>query len=155
MSKIRCYTFAYATFARCTRVVTHAMAGESVNRGSNDTPRNAPCARVTSSFAITSLNYGRAAAIGPRWDHSVPSKHIKGVNTSCIPDASHSLYGLLSPPRFRPLTPRDTSTRWRWRTRNKARGKKKEEETASEPAPIPRRENYFSQKSRRRVGVRQ
>lgn len=36
----------------------------------------------------------------------------------------------------------------------KREGKKKEE-TASEPAPILRRENYFSQKSRRRVDVRQ
>lgn len=41
-------------------------ARESVNRGSNDT-RNATCVRVTSSFAITSLNYGPAAnwALGP------------------------------------------------------------------------------------------
>lgn len=48
---------------------------------------------------------------GPRRDHSrgLPVGGTRGVNTSRIPDASHSLYGLLSPTRFRPLTPCDTS----------------------------------------------
>lgn len=135
------------TYARCYKQQPESQLTE------DQTPCNAPCARVTSSFAITSLNYGPVAAIGPapRWDHSGLSKHIRGVNTSRIPDASHSLYGLLSPPRFRPLTPRDTSTRWRWRTRNKARGRKKKE-----TADLRRfREGKITlARSRRRVGVR-
>lgn len=38
-----------------------------------------------------------------------PFVNPKGINASRIPDASHSLYSLLSPPRFCTLTPRYTS----------------------------------------------
>lgn len=47
--------------------------------------------------------------IGP-CSTSAPSVNLKGINASRIPDASHSLYGLLSPPCFCTLTPRYTST---------------------------------------------
>jgi len=66
------------------------------------------------------------------------TRFIRGVNTSRIPDASHSLYGLLSPPRLRPLTPCDTSAM------TMAHAGQSEKNTASGSASIPRRENYFS-----------
>lgn len=62
---------------------------------------------VTSRNAIISLKYCHFDD-WPVLDIQ-PFVNLKGINASRIPDASHSLYGLLSPSRLCTLTPRYTS----------------------------------------------